>query len=71
MLILKSLQNLLGLNTETIEKITEEIPSEFDVTKFNVPIQQSEWLEFFEPDLFRTWTEELKNSLTRKEQYLW
>ena len=69
--ILKSLKNLLGLTSANIENTGEEIPSEFDVTKFNVPIQHSEWLEFFEPDLFRTWTEELKNSLTRKEKDLW
>ena len=69
--ILKSLKNLLGLNSANIENTGEEIQSEFDVTKFNVPIQHSEWLEFFEPDLFRTWTEELKNSLTRKEKDLW
>jgi len=71
MTILKSLQNLLGLDAANIEKTGEEIPSEFDSAKFNVSIQQFEWHEFFEPDLFRNWTEELKNSLTRKEKDLW
>ena len=69
--ILKTLQDLLGLNATGIEKNVEENADEFDVTKFNVPIQQFEWLDFFEPDLFRNWSEELKNSCIRKEKELW
>ena len=50
--ILKSLQDLLGRTSANIENTGEEIPSEFDIKKFNVPIQQYEWFEFFEPDLY-------------------
>ena len=71
MSILKTLQDLLGLNATGIEKNVEEHTDEFDVTQFNVPIQPFEWLDFFEPDLFRNWSEELKNSFIRKEKDLW
>ena len=63
--LVKTIQDFLGISAPHIENPVEEITSEFDATKFNVPIQQFEWHEFFEPDLFRTWNEELKNSLTR------
>jgi hypothetical protein len=69
--ILKTLQDLLGLNATVIEKNDEETTDEFDATKFNVPIQQFEWFDFFEPDLFRHWAVELKNSFTLKEKNLW
>ena len=69
--ILKTLQDLLGLNATVIEKNDEENTDEFDATKFNLAIQEFEWFDFFEPDLFRHWAEELKNSFIQKEKDLW
>ena len=71
MQIFKMLQSLLGINAQEIRNEVEVQSCEIDVTQFNVPIQKFDWLEFFEPDIFRNWTEELKNSLTRKEKDLW
>jgi len=71
MQIFKSLQDLFGLNIQTDHQTSEEVPNEFDIDKFNVSIQQFDWLDFFEPDLFRNWSEELKNAVTRKEKDLW
>ena len=71
MQIFKMLQSLLGINAKEIRNEVEVQSCEIDVTQFNVSIQKFDWLEFFEPDIFRNWTEELKNSLTRKEKDLW
>lgn len=67
----KLLQNLVGLNASNIQEKIEDDSSEFDLTKFKVSIQKFDWSEFFEPDIFRNWAEELRNSLSRKENDLW
>ena len=71
MQIFKLLQSFVGINAKAIHNEVEVQSGEIDVTQFNVSIQKFDWLEFFEPEIFRNWTEELKNSLTRKEKDLW
>ena len=71
MQIIKNFISLWGGRESKVEQEFEDVSPEFDCTNLLVSNANFDWAEFFEPEIFHVWVEELKNAVKRKDPDLW